>query len=88
MRDKDAAELLQRARRIETRLTQFMIASGVDTEHTRPVLTKEPGELARVAVPSRHTPLSEIMQAIGDHNGVVLLYIEQDFIGQLDRHAR
>ncbi len=68
MNANQAAEMLARTKRIETRLTQFMIASGVSTEHKKPVF--DVGALgtdaARLRVHSRHTPLSEIVAAIPD----------------------
>lgn len=66
MNAKQAAEVVSRTKRIETRLTQFMIASGVSTEHKKPEFDvgRLGADAARLTVHSRHTPLSEIVAAI------------------------
>jgi len=81
MKPEDEKELLQRTKRIETRLTQFMIAQGVTTEHKRPVV--EPGNPTRVVVPSRHTTLSEIMAVIPAGGGPVDIMIGDDWLARM-----
>ena len=51
---KNEDEVLSRVRRIETRVTQLLIAQGIDTEKQRPVFVKQPGEHATVVIPSPH----------------------------------
>ena len=54
-------EMLQRVRRIETRLTQLMLAQGVSTQAQKP---KFDSKTSTLQVPSRHTSLMECTKAI------------------------
>jgi hypothetical protein len=76
-------ETLQRVRRIETRLTQTMVALGIDTNSQKPEFWQEtPGSEARIALPSPHTSLKELVLALPDGwTGPVRLYIGDDSIG-------
>lgn len=58
---KPTDELLARTRRIETRLTQLLIAAGIDTQVQRPVFDAQQG---RLRVPSIHSSLKEITASI------------------------
>lgn len=63
-------ELVQRVRRIETRLTQLMTAMGVPTSAQKPAFNKKPGEHPILLLPSPHSSLKEIADAIPDqHRG-------------------
>jgi hypothetical protein len=66
MTDKRDDEVLKRTRRIETRLTQFMIAMGVTTEHQKP--TFDAGSVGagcgKLTLPSPHTSVREMLDAI------------------------
>lgn len=88
MNAKQSAEAVSRLKRIETRLTQLMIAQGVTTEHKKPEF--DVGRLgtdaARLTVHSRHTPLSEIVAAIPEvWTGPVEIMIGDDRIATLTR---
>jgi hypothetical protein len=58
-------EVVDRLRRIETRVTQIAIASGVRTDHERPVFHADVRtDTARITVPSQHTSLKEILDSV------------------------
>lgn len=59
-------ETLDRVKRIETRLTQLMIAQGIDTKARKPTFVPETtgGLPAHVIVPSIHSSMQEILAAI------------------------
>lgn len=80
-------EILQRTRRIETRLTQTMIALGIPTDSNKP--TFDPGNIqgaATVVLPSRHTSFAEVVAAIPDtFRGPVSVVVGGDKLGVLDR---
>lgn len=82
-------ETLQRARRIETRLTALCNAMGVGTNSQKPVF--DAGNLqgrARVVLPSRHSTLAEVVAAIPEtFDGEVDLVIGDERIATLDRAA-
>lgn len=61
--DPHTREILERARRIETRLTQLLIASGIDAQQQRPVFD---AKRARLTVPSPHSSLKEMLDNIPD----------------------
>lgn len=85
MNAKQSAEVAARTKRIETRLTQLMIAMGVGTEHQKPVF--DPGSVSKaplLVLPSRHTPWSEIAAAVpAGFSGELLLYIGNDRLGSI-----
>ena len=58
-----AKEAAERARRIETRLTRFMIASGVDTGGLMPVWCDD----GYIEVPSRAASLTDIASVIPEN---------------------
>ena len=88
-RARPEIETLQRVRRIETRLTQFMIAQGVTTGAQQPAF--DPGNIqgrATVVVPSRHSTLAEVVGAIPpSFVGPVDVMISGELIATLDRSA-
>lgn len=82
---KQIDEIQQRTRRIETRLTQLMIAQGISTEHQRPMFDKQPGEHATLQMPSIHTSWKEISDALPDgFDGRVVMMVGDDAVGHLD----
>lgn len=64
LRDSDLREMKDRLRRMETRLTKFMIAQGFDTETRQPVW--EPGD-GTLEVPSAQVALQDVLDAIPSH---------------------
>lgn len=82
-----STETLQRVRRIETRLTQTMIALGVDTASQKPRWDAgDPGiDRPRLVLPSRHTSLKEMTEAVPAYAAgkPVDIFIGGELIGQL-----
>lgn len=80
-------EILQRARRIETRVTQLLVHLGIDAGAQKPIF--DPGNLqgrATVTLPSRHSSLAEIIAAIPEtFAGPVDVFIGGERIAVLDR---
>ncbi len=66
MVEEPIVEVRQRARRIETRLTQLMIALGVATDGQKPkhYPSRSPVSGGQVLLPSAHCTLKEILDAI------------------------
>ena len=63
-------EMLDRMRRIETRLTKYMKAQGFDTHPARPVFDR-----GDVTIPSRDCTLREIMSVVPeDWDGEVFVW--------------
>lgn len=54
-------EILSRTRRIETRLTQFMIGMGVHTQGQKPSFDQASSQ---VRIPSMHSSLQELLDSI------------------------
>ncbi len=81
-RSRPEVETLQRVKRIETRLTQTMIAMGIKTEGQRPIFAA-----GKLTVPSMHCSLKEILDTIpGEWQGPVAVFIGDDrvaVIGEL-----
>lgn len=78
---KTQQEILQRARRIETRLTGLIVAMGYDTESQRPTLVD-----GRVQLPSRHTSMQQVIDIIPDDSvGPVEVYIGDRLIAMVDK---
>lgn len=76
-------ETLSRARRIETRVTQMLLAMGCDTEAQKPHWDPTTGVLH---LPSPHTALKECLAAIPKSwTGAVKLSIGNELVGVLDR---
>jgi hypothetical protein len=78
-------EILQRTRRIETRLTKMMIGLGVATETQKPQFTGNDGGRARIVLPSPHSSLQEIASCVPPGwCGLVDVYLGGDRIVTLD----
>lgn len=76
--DDPPSEVLDRVRRIETRLTMFLEASGFDTKVRRPLWD---GTRRRVIVPNPSTPLKDCVAAIPEaYRGQVTVYCKDDLI--------
>lgn len=77
-------EMLDRSRRIETRLTKLGIAQGVEMHGSKPVWSGN-----RVDIPSRNCSIGDIMQAIppGQRHRQVPIYVGGDYIAELGVHA-
>ena len=76
-------EMLQRVRRIETRVTTMMIAMGVDSSATKPVFDN-----GRLTLPSKHCSVKEILEAIpADWGGPVGLLIGDERLAEIDIHS-
>lgn len=74
-------EMLSRVRRIETRLTQTMIALGVSTEAQRPVF-----DHGVITLPSRHCSVKEILDIIPDTwDGPVGVLIGDDRVATIHK---
>ena len=80
----DTKEIRDRVRRIETRLTTFLVAQGVDTGAQKPRFEPHPGQRAYLHLPSRHTSIEECRAAIPDtYFGAVTLLIGGEELGTL-----
>ena len=76
------AEILARVRRVETRLTQLMVALGVDTRSQKPVFESDHGY---VVVPSKHTSLREILDSVPDSwRGSFRVFIGSELLATLE----
>lgn len=84
-------ETLQRVRRIETRLTQLMIALDVDTLHSKPEFRMNLGSLVdpaigEVILPHTHSSMKEVLDSIpATWDGPVNVYIRDELVATLDR---
>lgn len=84
-------ETLQRVRRIETRLTQLLVALGVDTISQKPKfgIYDVPGperEVAVVTLPSPHSSLKEALDIIpASWEGPVRVFVGDQMVATLDR---
>ena len=78
-------EVLSRTRRIETRLTQLMLAMGVDTQAQKPIFMRaEPETNARVVIPSRHTSMKEVLDTVPKScDGPVELFVGDKHVATL-----
>lgn len=63
-KDPAIAEILDRSRRIESRLTSFILKSGFSTKATRPEWNAAD---VSVTVPSKEVALDEVLCAIPGH---------------------
>lgn len=79
--DPTAQEIVERCRRIETRLTKYLESQGFETQVRRPFWNGQ-----AVVVPAAHCAVSDMLSAIpvehrGDdeipvlHQGKILLYL-------------
>lgn len=84
-RDKPVdIETLERVRRIETKLTQFMTRSGVDIQVQKPNYIQS-GGIARVILPSPHCSIKEILDSIpAAWDGPVKLFVGDELVATLD----
>lgn len=74
-------EVIQRVRRIETRLTSLLVHMGIDTPAQRPEFRD-----GTVHVPSPHSTLKEIVDSIPtDWSGPVAVYVGNQFLANVDR---
>lgn len=84
-------ETLQRVRRIETRLTQLMVAMGVDTMSQKPKfgiydIPGEDREVAAINLPSPHSSLKEALDIIpATWEGPVRVFVNDELVAVLDR---
>lgn len=86
LKSDETAELLDRARRIETRLTRVAHALGVDTRSERGHFFREPDGSACVKLPSPRTSLKDVLDSVPvSWNGPVKLYVGGELIGELTR---
>lgn len=64
-RDDPAVEMLNRMRRIETKMTQLLVLAGAPTEAQKPVVTYGPAaEGGKIILPSPHSSVREALDAI------------------------
>lgn len=78
-------EVLERVRRIETRITTLAIGLGVDMNTQKPEFDKQPGEHATLTLPSINSSLKEIMKAVPPgFTGRAVLVIGGETIGQIE----
>lgn len=74
-------ETLQRVRRVETRLTQLMIAMGVRTDAQQPVFAD-----GAVTIPSIHASIKEIIDSVPpDWQKPVGIFIGTDQVAVISR---
>lgn len=72
-------EVLDRVRRIETRVTKMAIAMGLPNQAQRPVFSA-----GRIHITSPHTSLHELRTAIPEGwTGLVEIYIGNDHVSTL-----
>lgn len=72
-------ETLQRVRRIETRLTQLLIAQGIHTDAQRPIFNE-----GSVLVPSIHCSLKEIVDSVpGNWQEPVSVFVGTDRVATI-----
>lgn len=80
-------ETLQRVRRIETRLTQTMVALGIDTAAQKPVFSIPPkSRLAVLELPSPHSSFKEILDNIpASWDGPVGVFVGDQLVATIER---
>lgn len=79
-------ETLSRVRRIETRVTQLLIAAGVGTQSQKPSFAILGLEGARLTLPSRHSSMKEILDNIPETwDGPVGVFVGTDRIATINR---
>lgn len=80
---EEARELMSRTRRIETRLTQLLIASGVDTQSQKPQYDKS---RSRITLPSPHSSMKEIVDALPEKwEASIEIFIGDERVATLSR---
>ena len=76
-----SSELIERMRRIETKLTRYMMAQGFDTQSEQPRFDAETHSLH---IPSRHVSLQHCLDAVtAEWEGPVDVYIQGDYVTTL-----
>ena len=80
----EAREMLDRVRRIETRLTRYMNEQGFDIVGQQPMFHRDSGTLT---VPSRRVTIEDCLRAIGSYDEPVDVYVGKDFVVTLDAVA-
>lgn len=83
-----ADETLDRTRRIETRLTQFMIAMGVRTDAQKPEFRAptNTGQLATLQLPSPHSTMKEVIDNIPEEwHEPVAVYVKDQRVAVVRR---
>ena len=76
----DDKEVLDRLRRIETRLTRYLQAQGFDAQTSKPVWGG-----GVIALPSPHASLKSILSVIPDDwGGRVSLMLGEEFVAYLE----
>lgn len=74
-------EIVDRLRRVETRLTRFMEANGFDTEAARPVLHR-----GAITIPNISVSLKDTLETIPkDNTDNVALYLDGYIIAWIRR---
>lgn len=74
-----------RLRRIETRLTQMMIALGVKTEAQSPEFSRK-NDTAQIVLPSKHCTVKEALDSIPETwNGPVNVFVGDDCVATIAR---
>lgn len=82
-------EVLDRARRIETRLTRLCTHVGVNIPTQRPMFGTPPGQSARIVVPSPHSTLQEILDSVPEMwDGAVDVYLGADRVAVISDCVR
>lgn len=81
MNDAHAREILDRARRIETRVTRIAKAMGVDPGETQPSFDPE---YRTLSVPSRHISLQDCLKSIPARTNVSVV-IGGDLVGYISK---
>lgn len=79
-------EMLSRMRRIETRVTQLLVAAGIDTQSQKPSFSILGLEGARLVLPSRHSSMKEILDNIPDTwDGPVGVFVGDDRVATISK---
>lgn len=82
----DLREIRERTKRIETRLTQLMIAQGIPTTSQRPTFHPS-SDIGRstMQLPSPHTSMKEIAAAVprGKHGEPFDILVGTELVGRL-----
>lgn len=74
-------ETLQRVRRIETRVTQLLIAQGIHTDAQKPIFNE-----GTLLVPSIHCSLKEIIDSVPRNwHGPVGVFVGTDQVATIGR---
>lgn len=74
----ETKEVLDRLRRIETRVTKYLIERGFDTQSVQPKWDHN-GDNGVVHIPSTKVALQDVLEAIPDgHTDDVAIYIDNE----------